>query len=253
MGAIEKQVAITLGSIILLAVLGIGYVLIEPIWREQRQEQMTEHSAKLGKELYEAQGCVTCHLANGYGTLQGGAGWPLNTTQNEQGTAVELAARHEVLYRTIDRGRGPVMAAYGRENGGPLNSEQITNIVDYIQHGPWPSAPVAGSAADLVMAGGATAGGTGGSRGAQLFTANGCGACHMVGGQGGNIGPSLNTIGTVAATRVPGKSAEEYIAESIVNPNAFLVPGYQAGLMPSFAQLPQADIDELVKYLMEQK
>ncbi|MCC6628112.1 MAG: cytochrome c [Chloroflexi bacterium] len=257
MGAIEKQVAITLASVLLMAVLGVGYVLIEPYWRAQRAHEMQKHSASLGQALFESQGCVTCHLANGYGTLQGGAGWPLNTTQNQQGSDPEMLARHDLLTRTIDRGRGPVMAPYGRDNGGPLNSEQIQNIIDYIQHGTWPVAPVQGAAATLVQ-GGATApagGGTpsaGGGQGAQLFAANGCAGCHQVGGQGGTIGPNLSNIGTTAATRVPGKSAEEYIRESITSPNAHVVQGYTAGLMPVMPLQP-ADLDALVKYLAEQK
>jgi mono/diheme cytochrome c family protein len=255
-GAIEKQVAITLASILLMAVLTVGYVLIEPYWRAQRAHEMLEHSAKQGQALFESQGCVTCHLQNGYGTLQGGAGWPLNTTQNQQGTDPEMAARHHTLYQTIDRGRGAVMAPYGRENGGPLNMEQIQNIVDYIQHGEWPAAPVQGAAAQLVAsgAGAPPAGGAaGGGRGAQLFAQSGCAGCHQVGGQGGTIGPSLNAIGADAANRVPGKSAEDYIRESITNPGAHVVQGYQAGLMPSFGSLPQADIDALVQFLAEQK
>jgi mono/diheme cytochrome c family protein len=248
-GTIEKQVAITLGSILLLGALGVFYVLIEPYWREVRGIQMREHSAKLGKELFTSQGCITCHLENGYGSLQGGAGWPLNTTQNQQGSPAEMEQRRQLLLRTIDRGRGPVMAPYGRDNGGPLNAEQIENLVDYIQYGPWPAAPVQGEAAVLVQGGG---GGTGGSPGAQLFAAKGCAACHQIGGQGGTIGPNLTNIGTQAATRKPGMSAEDYIRESITNPNAFVVQGFQAGVMPQIPLTPE-ELNTLVQYLMEQK
>ena len=50
---------------------------------------------------------------------------------------------------------------------------------------------------------------------------------------GGAVGPNQSNIGTQAATRKPGLSAEEYIRESIVNPNALVVQGYQAGVMPA--------------------
>ena len=61
-------------------------------------------------------------------------------------------------------------------------------------------------------------------------------------------------IGTDAASRKPGMSAQDYIHESIVNPNAFVVSGYQPGVMPgTFGSLPPADIDALVQYLLEQK
>ena len=95
----------------------------------------------------------------------------------------------------------------------------------------------------------------GGSPGAQLFAAQGCAACHVVQGQGGAIGPSLIGIGTQAATRKPGMSAEDYIRESIVNPGAFVVSGFQNGLMPAtFGQsLSKEQQDLLVQYLLEQK
>ena len=89
---------------------------------------------------------------NGYGSLQGGVGWPLNTTENQRGTATELENRRQLLSRTLERGRGPIMAPYHRDNGGPLNTEQINNIIAYIQYGPWPVAPVEGEAAKLVRA-----------------------------------------------------------------------------------------------------
>jgi mono/diheme cytochrome c family protein len=102
---------------------------------------------------------------------------------------------------------------------------------------------------------GGTASGPNGSPGAQLFTAQGCIGCHMVKGQGGVVGPNLSTIGTVAATRKPGMDAAAYIRESIVNTNAFVVPGFQPNVMPAtFGQtLTPEQIDQLVNYLLEQK
>ncbi len=65
------------------------------------------------------------------------------------------------------------------------------------------------------------------------------------------VGPDLTHIGSVAATRKPGMSAEEYIRESIVNPNAFIVPGFQPDIMPQDfgTRLTQQQINDLVTYL----
>jgi mono/diheme cytochrome c family protein len=118
------------------------------------------------------------------------------------------------------------------------------------------------SAANVIATATVKAGGTpggapaaGGSPGAQLFAAQGCNACHMVKGQGGAVGPNLSTIGTQAATRKPGMSAADYLRESIINPNAFIVQGYQAGVMPgTYGQtLSNEQLDQLVAYLLEQK
>ncbi|MEK7277488.1 MAG: c-type cytochrome, partial [Chloroflexota bacterium] len=52
----------------------------------------------------------------------------------------------------------------------------------------------------------------------------GCFACHRLADRGGKIGPSWDDVGTTAATRVAGLSAEDYIRQSILEPGAFTVP-----------------------------
>ena len=55
-----------------------------------------------------------------------------------------------------------------------------------------------------------------------------CNSCHVLDSLGwtGPTGPPLNGIADRAGERVPGQSAEEYIAMSIWNSGAFTVPGY---------------------------
>lgn len=91
------------------------------------------------------------------------------------------------------------------------------------------------------------------ANGQTIFTSSGCGACHAIPNVAqGAIGPSLATIGAVAATRRPGYSAGQYVLESITHPSAFVAPGYQDGLMPkTYSQtLKPAEINDLVAYLM---
>lgn len=93
--------------------------------------------------------------------------------------------------------------------------------------------------------------------GRQMFQKNGCGACHMLADAGGagTAGPTLTHIGTQAGNMVPGQSADQYIHESIVNPNAFIVPGFQSNIMPKdFGQrLSDQELQALVQYLLAQK
>jgi cytochrome c oxidase subunit 2 len=89
--------------------------------------------------------------------------------------------------------------------------------------------------------------------GEQIFTAAGCAGCHQFtpAGSNGNIGPSLDDLKTAAGDREPGKSAEDYVRESITTPDAFLVEGF-GNAMPSFeGRLTDEQIQALIDYLLQ--
>jgi mono/diheme cytochrome c family protein len=100
----------------------------------------------------------------------------------------------------------------------------------------------------------ATAGLAQAKTGDQIFTAAGCAGCHTFApaGSNGTIGPSLNELKSQAGTLVPGKSAEEYVRESLEDPNAFIVKGFSANVMPSFkGRLTDEQIQALIDYLLQ--
>jgi mono/diheme cytochrome c family protein len=93
--------------------------------------------------------------------------------------------------------------------------------------------------------------------GKAVYTASGCAGCHGEPGGAGIVGPGITGIATRAGSTVPGLSAEDYIRESIVNPNAYVVPECPNGpcaanLMPqTFGQtLAPAELDGLIQYLL---
>jgi len=96
-----------------------------------------------------------------------------------------------------------------------------------------------------------------------LFAKYGCNACHTLAAANatGLVGPNLDNIGTNAGTRVSGMSAEDYIRESILNPNTFIAPQCPTGpcaspsVMPPDlgARIPESHLDTLVSFLLEQK
>jgi cytochrome c oxidase subunit 2 len=99
-----------------------------------------------------------------------------------------------------------------------------------------------------------TSGGGGGPSAKTLFVSNGCNGCHTFkpAGANGKVGPDLDKLAEEAQRA--GKPLEEFIRESIVNPNAYVEPGYPKGLMPgTFAGLPQAQLDALVRFLAGSK
>ena len=93
--------------------------------------------------------------------------------------------------------------------------------------------------------------------GRQLVQQKGCGSCHTIAGvQGlaGAIGPPLTNVGTAAASRKPGMSAEDYLNESIANPTAFLVPGFPPVMPPNGgADLTDQERASIVAYLLTLK
>jgi mono/diheme cytochrome c family protein len=89
------------------------------------------------------------------------------------------------------------------------------------------------------------------SRGGQLYRSLGCANCHEPNLFGQRLGPPLDHIGTVAGSRIPGMTAEEYIRQSILDPGAYVVPGYQDSMPRGLGRdLSPTDLDALVAYLL---
>jgi cytochrome c oxidase subunit 2 len=59
-----------------------------------------------------------------------------------------------------------------------------------------------------------------------------CMGCHTIGSRDKGRFPDLGGIGSRAATRKPGVSAVDYLAEALYEPNAFIVEGYSPGMPP---------------------
>lgn len=80
----------------------------------------------------------------------------------------------------------------------------------------------------------------------------GCRICHSLTKDERIIGPSFYGIADQAGERIPGMSAEEYLRQSILEPNAFVVPGYPEGQMiQNFGDiLTEEQINDLIAFLM---
>ncbi len=84
----------------------------------------------------------------------------------------------------------------------------------------------------------------------------GCLACHSLDGSvggGDQRAPSFQGISERAGDRVPGLSAVEYLRQSIVDPSAYVVEGFEDFMPKSFRILiSEEDIDNLVAFLLTQ-
>lgn len=102
------------------------------------------------------------------------------------------------------------------------------------------------------------------ARGITVYKAQFCGICHRFAraGTSGMFGPAHDGFAKVAAQRITdstyvgdASTAADYIRESIVDPKAYLVPGYGSSRhhMPPYVDLPAEDLEALVQLLLAEK
>ncbi|HEX7082625.1 MAG TPA: cytochrome c oxidase subunit II [Gaiellaceae bacterium] len=91
-----------------------------------------------------------------------------------------------------------------------------------------------------------------GPPGLAVFNTSGCGGCHTFkpAGAAGKVGPDLDDLQASAAKAGRGSEAQ-FVKESIIDPNAYIAPGYPPNVMPETfkQQIPGAKLDQLVQYL----
>lgn len=96
----------------------------------------------------------------------------------------------------------------------------------------------------------------------EIMLNAGCGACHKIGsiGEAHKVGPDLTYIGLTAGERVADMSAETYIRQSILEPNAYLAPECPnspclPGIMPQnfHLRLTEEQLETLVTYLLNRQ
>ncbi len=74
-----------------------------------------------------------------------------------------------------------------------------------------------------------------------MFKNGDCIVCHTISGKGGSVGPDLTYVGQ--------RRSRSYIIEQIINPKSH----NPNTAMPSFARLPEKDINDLADYLSSLK
>lgn len=84
-----------------------------------------------------------------------------------------------------------------------------------------------------------------------IKSAPGCMTCHSTQPDKVIVGPSLAGIANRAGARVAGQTAEDYLHNSILNPNLYVVDGFSSGLMYQNYKnvLTDEQISDLIAYL----
>ncbi|MGH8911548.1 MAG: c-type cytochrome [Acidimicrobiia bacterium] len=93
---------------------------------------------------------------------------------------------------------------------------------------------------------------TAGVNGETVFRSKGCMMCHVGPGveEGLGVAPDLSTLEEPAGSRVEGLTAAEYLRQSVLDPQAFVVSGFGGLEMPTLP-LTTADVDALVEFLLD--
>jgi mono/diheme cytochrome c family protein len=121
------------------------------------------------------------------------------------------------------------------------------------ENGEQASAPPSGASVDPALI----------EAGLAVYRAQYCGVCHTLDAAEthGTFGPTHNGMGQVAVARLAdgtytgsATTPTEYIDESIVDPQAYVVPGYAttSHRMPSYAHLDPQSLEALVAFLLAQ-
>ena len=202
--------------------------------------KLTEHP---GLTLIKNNGCTSCHdlgknVLVGPG-FKGIFGTKIKVTEN--GTLKEVVIDEAYIKESILEPNKQIVEGF---NGGMmssfkgvLNDEQINQIIDYLKGGKIVQPKVD----KKVIA-------------KEILENNGCLGCHSTDGSA-RVGPSYKGIFERKTKVKIGDTLKEivadkaYIKESILNPNAKIVDGFNGGMMSSYkGVLSNEDIDILIEY-----
>lgn len=228
---------LAVGAIFLLfmAIYLPAYWLREPTRIRLKEEQFARQSISRGKVIYEpaepgsphfSANCARCHGPAGEGSVQPFkevfrvAEPPLKLLVSRYKAAGKNDDEIKLLVRdAIERGRpGTLMPTWGLAFGGPLNSEQVDDVLNFIYsiQEDFPKADPKAS-------------------GASLFAAN-CSTCHGVNASGG-AAPDLRTV------------LSQYYDEDLFDIIRYGKLNTNRVSMPSWAALGDAAIRSLVDFL----
>ncbi|MBV7337901.1 c-type cytochrome [Chloroflexi bacterium TSY] len=267
---------------LVFAIITLVALIIIQVTEERRMAAQTVswegRSIEKGAALF-ANNCANCHAPDGKGLPN--VAPALNSkyffTQRKDdiGWAGSL---EDYVELTIHAGRpskvddqwAQKMPTWGTRFGGPLRDDQVLSLVRYVMNweeeallqgtadnpDPWQpfigvDAPVVDEGEQEVVEGEIRAP-------QDLWVSLGCSGCHMLdqdqtADNRGPVGPHQRNLYERAGDRVEGLSAEEYVYQSIVNPNDYVVESYLPNIMPpNFAEkMSEEEIRGLAQWMLD--
>jgi mono/diheme cytochrome c family protein len=258
------EIALGLLAVVCTVALLAGIATAEDARMAREDESQRAQAIEVGADLYDLH-CRSCHGSNGQGVGQMGpaladarfftdrlreVGWP-GALEDYVTATTELGRL--IATRPLYAGDGVVVMAPWSDNlGGPLRRDQIRDVAAFVLNwratalGEVDLKPLEMPRANLddpeAIA-----------RGREIFGAVGCSGCHAVDGVSAEaVGPDLSRVASVAASRQPGLTSEEYLREAILIPNAYYVEGFEQTAESTMCGgvLSEEQLDELVAFLL---
>ncbi len=278
------QIEISLG--IILVMITSTLILIYGVNENHRmaefEESQVARSIEVGADLFQSQ-CSRCHGTQGLGIP--GICPPLNDRYFFDDRLVDVGwsgTQEDYIVATVSSGRlsstrpevypgggVPAMPSFSDRFGGPLREDQIRSIADFIMN--WESS------AELVEAARPAAPGEAVGTdiniqlpegdpvaGEALAVSQACTVCHIDAPTGPAWLPTGDQpgIGDRASSRLAdptytgaASTPEQYLLESIVNTNVYIVNGFSANVMPPTygGTLTSQNVADLIAYLLTLK
>ena len=279
---------VKIGLGILAVLIAIAVLLFLGVIEERRMEAQTANwdgrGIEKGAEIF-ANNCANCHGPDGKGLPGVAPALHSKYFFTQRLTDVSwTGSLYDYVALTVAAGRpskvntqwAQHMPTWSQRFGGPFRDDQVNNVTafvlnweeDALQQGtaenPDPWQPFADAPSRAVASDGSAPAAeaapepTGPLPPQELFVSMGCSGCHNLdlpqdANNRGPVGPNLGNLHEVAGTFVPGEDAPTYVHNSIVNPNAYVVEGYMAGIMPqNFAErMSEEEINSLVEWLLD--
>ena len=213
----------------------------------------------LGGKIFNGKGtCTLCHNKMGRAPMLDVIGKNAPERMKDpryKGTAKTI---EEYLHESLTKPSAYVVAGFGKSGsndtespmpdvtggGIGLNEAELAAVIAYLQDSggaevtvtipkmpaPGAEAPKAEEAAPLKTA-------------QEVIAKYGCGACHKIADQAGEMGPNLTKIG---ATK-----NKDYLRQAVLDPDAVIAKGYPAGMMPKTfgEQMKAQELEMLVNYM----
>lgn len=230
-----------------------------------------------------ANNCSSCHGVDGKGLP--GVAPALNSRYFFEGRIADLqftGSLHDYVKLTVAAGRpnnknsqwAQMMPTWSSRYGGPLRDDQVEDVTDFVlnweadavqqtaETDPWQpfqNAPMTDVYTGQAVEVAAPAAPSGEPRTPQqlFFVDMACSGCHnmdlpQTDTEMGPVAPNMGNLYETAGTRVAGEDAVTYVHNSIVNPTAHTVTGYNPVMPANFVdRMSPEEIDSLVQWILD--